>query len=106
MGESEIMKAVHRGDYAFQEYATLNWTHHGRAATDISSLRHPISLLHQRHFEPHVPNRSDSNFGIDSHDVPAALEDCQKAYDRVDSICVDENDQSKFCYQRCQQASV
>ncbi len=101
---SNIEVSVYKGEYAFQEYAVLNWIHHVKSLTehednvDISSLKNSVSTLYRRHLEQFDPGNSDSSIQdleIDRHNIPAALSDCQKLYQIVDNINADKNDPGK-----------
>lgn len=95
--ESDMIASVHNGAYAFQEYATLNWIYHIRSLSDTSSLRNSTFLLYQRQLES-TRSHSDSNFQsltIDGYDISAALDECQKGYDRV-NISALEHDRGKI----------
>ena len=101
---SEIEASVYRGDYAFQEYAALNWIHHIKCLircgtnVDISSLKRAAVTLYQRHFE-----QSDTvtlyetiqDLGHNAHSLSRAMDHCQKSYDTVDNITVNEIDSGK-----------
>lgn len=97
LDKSDIRDSVHNGAYAFQEYATLNWIHHVRALSDISSLRNSTFLLHQRHFKyKRLHSALDiQSLTIDEYDISMALDECQNAYESVDNIYTEENDEGK-----------
>ena len=101
---SNIKVSVYRGEYAFQEYAALNWIHHVKCLTeqwdnvDISSLKNAVGTLYRRHQEQFYPSNSDSSIQdleIDRHNIPVALVGLQKTYDSVDNINVDKDDPGK-----------
>ena len=101
---SEIEASLYRGDYAFQEYAALNWIHYIRCLircgtnVDISSLKRVAVPLYQRHVEqPDAVKFYESiqDLGHDSHSLSRAMDHCQKSYDMVDNITVNEIDSGK-----------
>lgn len=104
---TDVEVSVYKGDYAFQEYAALNWIHHikcltdhGELATnvDMSSLKTAVVILFQRHFAQFATDNSDSStqdLEFNMHSISAALDNCQKSYDMVDNICVNETDSGK-----------
>lgn len=97
---SDIEVSVYKGDYAFQEYAALNWIHHVRCVTksgevstdaDTSSLKTAVVILYQRHCGQSTTRLSESSIkDFDLHGISAALDNCQTSYDMVDNICVNE----------------
>ena len=104
LDKSEIEASVYRGDYAFQEYAALNWIHHIKCLTqyrtniDMSSLKNAVITLHQDHVKQFGPVDSDANiqdieFG--AHSLSRAMDNYQKSYDMVDNINVNEIDYGK-----------
>ena len=107
LDEPNIEKAVHRGDYAFQEYATFHWVHHVGALAkyckvktgiDISTLRDSTALLHMRLFERYVEKVSDSSSGVIEADRQTIFEKCREIgelYDKVDTIYENETLQGK-----------
>ncbi|KAF6218628.1 hypothetical protein HO133_005979 [Letharia lupina] len=107
---TDVEVSVYKGDYAFQEYAALNWIHHikcltdhGELATnvDMSSLKTAVVILFQRHFAQFATDNSDSStqdLEFNMHSISAALDNCQKSYDMVDNICVNETDSALTPY--------
>ena len=95
---SDIETAVRKGDFAFQEYATLNWIQHVKSATecndvatnvDFTSLRDTVAILYQHHNEQFATDNLGSiiqDFGSNSRYILAVLDKYQKAYDRKDNI--------------------
>ena len=104
---SDIEVSVYKGDYAFQEYAALNWIYHikcltdyGELATsaDMASLMNAVIVLYQRHLGQCTTVNSDSSSLVSEfnmHSISATLDKIQKSYDMVDNICVNEPDSGK-----------
>ena len=101
---SETEASVYRGDYAFQEYAALNWIHHIKCLlrcgtnVDISSLKRAVVTLYQRHVEQFDTVNLYANtqdIGYNAHSLSRAMDHCQKSYDTVDNISVNEIDSGK-----------
>ena len=101
---SELEASVYRGDYAFQEYAALNWVHHIKCLTrygtnvDMSSLKSAVVTLYQRHVEQSNTVNLYANIqdnGYNAHSLSRAMDNCQKSYDAVDNISFNEIDSGK-----------
>ena len=104
---SEIETSIYKGDYAFQEYAALNWIHHikclndyEKVATnvDMSKLKDAVVILFQRHLGQSAIGNSDLHIqdpGLHMHSISAALGKFQMLYDLVDDISVNETNSGK-----------
>ena len=104
---SEIASSVYKGDYAFQEYAALNWIHHikclndyDKVATnvDMSNLKNAVVILCQRHLGQFAIGNSNLQIqdpDLHMHSTSAALDKFQTSYDTVDDISVDETNSGK-----------
>lgn len=104
---SDIKISVHNGDYAFQEYAALNWIHHIRClndynkvatSVDLSSLKNAVAILYQRHIGQSAIGNSDFSIhdrDLHMHNISAVLDKFQTSYDMVDNISVNETKSGK-----------
>ena len=104
---SDIEVSVHRGDYAFQEYAALNWIHHIECLNDYdkvainvdtSSLKNAVVILYQRHLGQLAignPDLSIQDPGLHIHSISAALDKLRMSYDIVNNIYVNETNSGK-----------
>ena len=104
---SDIETSVHRGDYAFQEYAALNWIHHIKCLNDCdkeainvdtSSLTNAVVILYQRHLRQLATGNSDLGIqdpGFHMHSISASLNRFQMSYDIVNNISVSEINSGK-----------
>lgn len=104
---SDIETSVHRGDYAFQEYAALNWIHHIKCLNDndtvmfnvdLSSLKNAVVILYQRHLGQLAIGNPDLNIqdpDLHMHNISAALDKFQMSYDMINNISVTETNSGK-----------
>ena len=104
---SEIETLVYKGDYAFQEYAALNWIHHikclndyDKVATnvDMSNLKNAVVILFQRHLGQSAIGNSDLHIqdpDLHMQSISAALDKFQTSYDIVDDISVNKTNSGK-----------
>ena len=104
---SDIETSVHKGDYAFQEYAALNWIQHAKSSTnydevatnvDSRSLVDTVATMYQRHLEQIATDDLGSNtedFESNVRYILAVLDKYQKAYDMKDNIYLNDDDSGK-----------
>lgn len=107
LGLSDIETSVHRGDYAFQEYAALNWIHHIKCLNDsdtvmfnvdLSSLKNAVLILYQRHLGQLAignPDLSIQDPDLHMHNISVALDKFQMSYDMISNISVNETNSGK-----------
>ena len=101
---SDIETSIHKGDYAFQEYATLNWIQHAENSSDLNqiaanldstSLRDKVAILYQRDLEQFATGSLDSVTQDLRSNMRSILNKCHKVYDLQDSISSKEVDSGK-----------
>ena len=104
---SNIETSVHRGDYAFQEYAALNWIHHIKCLNDndtvmfnvdLSRLKNAAVILYQRHLGQLAignPDLSIQDPDLHLHSISAALDKFQMSYHMINDISVNETNSGK-----------
>lgn len=98
------------GNYAFQEYATLNWIYHSETlfnlegvndAKDLSSLEKYCLLLLSRHGEMPPTQLEMLSSGPAKQgdlDLKTGLSRIKDAYEAVNSIAYERDSEGKICY--------
>ena len=56
MDKSSVEGSARNGNYAFQEYATLNWIQHAKLLQNYDRIEALVALLHSRHLEDFSSN--------------------------------------------------
>ena len=95
MDKSSVKGSVRNGNYAFQEYATLNWIQHAKLLQNYDRIEALVALLHSRHLEDFSSNGLASikrDFEDRGNSKSAAIDRYQEAYQRIDNICAKEDD--------------